>query len=109
MSDTAQLAITGITAAASILDEIVGASLQCFYSRSAKEKRHEHELHSNIYSDYLWSVGEAKTLQTVMDSHGNLKSSTKQPPRKPVIAQIALRRLSMHSNGSKTRRVKVSS
>jgi hypothetical protein len=46
----------------------VGASLQYFYSRSAEEKRHERELRPSTYSDYLWSVGEAETLQTVTDS-----------------------------------------
>ena len=68
MIDPTQLVVAGIAAAALILGAIVGASLQYFYSRSAEAKRHERGLRLNAYSDYLRSVGEAETLQSMTDS-----------------------------------------
>src|SRR5262245_28932654 len=53
-----------VTAAAGLLGAVIGiggATLQHFLSRAADARRHQRELRSTAYSDYLRSVGETET------------------------------------------------
>jgi hypothetical protein len=67
VTDSSQLFIAGIAAGASILGTTVGATLQYFYSRSAEARRHERELRSAAYAEYLKSVGEMETASKIAD------------------------------------------